>query len=201
MPGKLMQSAIAKFVLATLACLLCIVSSSLLSGVQALNLGLCYVYLHVRENMLSARVEIPIKELNQVLDLELPAEKKIRSDDIEPHLEQLGAYVDEHLTLDCAPQVCNLVFQDYRFLNTTFAQFLTIDYALEGFQQMPEAIDATYDVILEQLPQHTTMLLVEENWMTGTFQNESEPSMIFRQPGQTQTLDLTSGDSSSCKRC
>lgn len=193
MPGKLMQSAVAKCVLATLACLLCIVSSSLLSDALAHNLGQSYVYLQVRENMLSARVEMPIKELNQVLNLGLPAEKKIRSDDIEPHIEQIQAYVDEHLTLDCAPQACSLIFQDYGFLNTTFAQFLKIDYALDGFQQMPEAIDATYDVILEQLPQHTTMLLVEENWMTGTFQNESEPSMIFRQPGQTQTLDLTSG--------
>ncbi|MEM7608280.1 MAG: hypothetical protein AAF411_23240, partial [Myxococcota bacterium] len=29
--------------------------------------------------------------------------------------------------------------------------------------------------------------------MTGTFQNESEPLMVFQQPDQTRTLDLSSG--------
>ena len=193
MLGQRMRSTAAKVVLATLACLLCIVSSSLLSGALAHNLGQSYIYLQIREDMLSARVEMPIKELNQVLDLRFPAEKKIRRGDIEPHIEQIRAYVDENLTLNCAPQACNPVFQGYGFLNTTFAQFLTIDYTLEGFQEMPETVDVKYDVILEQLPQHTNMLLVEENWMTGTFQNESTPLMIFRQPGQTQTLDLTLG--------
>ncbi|MBX2865472.1 MAG: HupE/UreJ family protein [Leptolyngbyaceae cyanobacterium MAG.088] len=136
---------------------------------------------------------MPVKELNKVLELGFSADKKVRMGDIEPHMEQIQTYVNEHLTLDCSPQVCDLAFQEHGFLNTTFAQFLTLDYVVEGFQDMPDTIDVTYDVILEQLPQHTNMVLVEENWMTGTFKNESTPLMIFKQPGQTQTLDLTSG--------
>lgn len=190
---KLMRSTAARVLIAALACLLCIFSSPVLPGAVAHNLGQSYVYFQIREDAISARVEMPVKELNEVLELGFLAEKKVRMDDVEPHMEQIRAYVDEHLTLDCAPQTCNLVFQEYGFLNTTFAQFLTLEYALDGFQEIPEAIDVTYDVILEQLPQHTNMLLVEENWMTGTFQNESTPLMIFRQPEQTQTLDLTSG--------
>ena len=108
-------------------------------------------------------------------------------------MEQVKTYVSENLTLDCAPNECNLVFQDHRFLNTTFSQFLLLEYALEGFEELPETIDVTYDVFLEEMPQHLTMALVEENWRTGTFQNESTPFMIFRRPGQTQTLDLTAG--------
>ncbi|ESA38536.1 membrane protein [Leptolyngbya sp. Heron Island J] len=193
MLGKLTGSTAVRVLLATLTCLLCIVSSSLLPGATAHNLGQSYIYLQIREDAISARVEMPVKELSEVLELDLPVEQKVRRDDIEPYIEQIRAYVDEHLTLSCAPQACSPVFQEYGFLNTTFSQFLTLEYNLNGFQAMPEAIDVTYDVILEQLPQHTNMLLVEENWMTGTFQNESTPLMIFRQPGQTQTLDLTSG--------
>ncbi|NEZ64786.1 HupE/UreJ family protein [Leptolyngbyaceae cyanobacterium CCMR0082] len=193
MLGKLMRSTAARVLLATLACLLCDVSSSLLPSASAHNLGQSYVYFQIREDAVSTRVEMPVKELDEVLELGLANKKKVRRGDIEPHIEQIKAYVDEHLTLDCSPLACNLTFQEYGFLNTTFAQFLTLEYTLEGFQTTPEAIDVTYDVILEQLPQHTNMLLVEENWMTGTFQNESTPLMIFRQPGQTQTLDLTSG--------
>lgn len=188
-----MRSNIARALLAVTACLLCLFNSSLVSSVGAHNLGQSYVYLQIQKETLSTRVEMPVKELNQVLELGLPTDKKVRRGDIEPHINTIRAYVDEHLTLDCAPETCRPVFQDYRFLNTTFAQFLLLDYALEGFQTRPTAIDVTHDLILEQLPQHTNMLLIEENWMTGTFQNESEPLMIFRQPGQTQTLDLTTG--------
>ena len=193
MLGKLMRSTMARVVFAALACLLCVSSSSLVPGALAHKLGQSYIYFQIREDSISARVEMPIKELNDVLDLGFPADKKVRMDDVKPHMKQIKTYIDENVILDCAPQICNLVFQEHGFLNTTFAQFLTLDYALEGFQEMPDTIDITYDVILEQLPQHTNMVLVEENWMTGTFQNESIPLMIFRQPGQTQTLDLTSG--------
>lgn len=193
MLSRLIHSSAIRAVVAALACLLCILGSSLLSGTLAHNLGQSYIYFQVGENTLSARVEMPVKDLDTVLNLGLPADKKIRMGDIEPHIEQIRGYVDENVSLDCAPQTCGLVFQDYGFLNTTFSQFLTLDYVLEGFQDMPETIAITYDVILEQLPQHTNMMLVEENWMTGTFQNESQPLMIFKQPGQTQTWDLTAG--------
>ena len=193
MLGKLMRSTIAKVVLATLVCLLCISSSPLLQNTLAHNLGQSYVYFQIRQDSISARVEMPVKELNEVLELGLPVEEKVRRGDVEPHIEEIKAYVDENLALDCTPQTCDLMFQEYGFLNTTFSQFLTLDYTLDGFQEMPDAIDVTYDVILEQLPQHTNMLLVEEICMTWTFQNESTPLMIFKQPGQTQTLDLTSG--------
>ncbi len=188
-----MRSTAARIILAILVCLFCLLSSSSLPRALAHNLGQSYVYFQIRESTISTRVEMPVKELNKVLELGFSADKKVRMGDIEPHMEQIQTYVNEHLTLDCSPQVCDLAFQEHGFLNTTFAQFLTLDYVVEGFQDMPDTIDVTYDVILEQLPQHTNMVLVEENWMTGTFKNESTPLMIFKQPGQTQTLDLTSG--------
>lgn len=191
--GKIIRSTMARIILAALACLLSIYSSSLTPSALAHQLGQSYVYLQIGESTISARAEIPIKELNQVLDLGLPTDKKVRRDDVAPHIERIKAYVDETLTLDCAPQTCNLVFQEHGFLNTTFSQFLTLEYNLEGFQALPESMDVTYDAVLEQLPQHTTMLLIEENWKTGTFKNESKPLMIFKRPGQTQTLDLTLG--------
>lgn len=188
-----MRSTITRGVLAALVCLLCIFSPSWVPKVAAHNLGQSYLYLQVGEDTIGARVELPLTELNRVLELELPTDKKIRREDIEPHIDTIRTYVDEHTALDCNPQTCRLAFQNFRFLNTTFAQFLLLEYDLAGFDTLPSAIDVSFDVILEQLPQHTTMLLIEENWMTGTFQNESEPLMVFQQPDQTRTLDLSSG--------
>lgn len=193
MLGRLIRSKIARALLAIFICFFCVLHSSLRPSALAHNLGQSYIYFQIRENSISTRVEMPVKELNDVLDLGFSDGEKVRMGDIEPHMEKIRDYVDEHVTLDCAPDTCHLEFQKYRFLNTTFSQFVLLEYTLEGFQELPNRIDVTYDVILEQLPQHTNMLLVEENWRTGTFQNESTPLMIFRRSGQTQTLDLTSG--------
>lgn len=193
MLGKLMRSNIVRVLLATLVCLFCVFSSSLIQRVAAHGLGQSYIYFQIREDSISTRVELPVKELNEVLDLGFSADKKIGMEDIGPHLERIKTYVDDNLILDCAPATCTPIFQKHGFLNTTFAQFLQLEYDLEGFQQIPDSIDVAYDVILEQLPQHTNMLLVEENWRTGTFQNESTPLLIFNKSGQVQTLDLTSG--------
>lgn len=193
MLSKLVRSTITRVMLAALACLLCVFSSSLVPSAVAHGLGQSYIYFQIREDSISTRIELPIKELNDVLELGFSADEKVKSEDIEPHLEGIKAYVDKHLTLDCDPDACRQEFRDYGFLNTTFAQFLQLNYDLAGFQELPQSVDVTYDAILEQLPQQTNMLLVEENWRTGTFQNESEPLLIFTQPGQTQTLDLTAG--------
>ena len=188
-----LRSIVARVVLATLACVLCIFSSSLVPSATGHALGQSYLYFQIREDSISARVELPVKELNEVLDLGFSADQKVGMEDIGPHLEAIKSYVDDNLVLNCAPETCEPVFQNHDFLNTTFAQFLLLEYDLEGFEQLPDSIDVAYDVILEQLPQHTNMLLVEENWRTGTFQNESNPLILFRKPGQLQTLDLTSG--------
>ena len=194
MLSKLMRFTAARIALATLACLLCIFSSSLVPATTAHNLGQSYIYFQIRKDTISTRVEMPIKELAQVLDLDFPDDKKkVSMEAIAPYMEQIKAYVDKNTTLNCAPETCEMVFKDHRFLNTTFSQFLLLEYDLEGFQALPSTIDVAYDVILEQLPQHTNMVLIEENWKTGTFQNESSPLIIFRQPGQTETIDLSSG--------
>lgn len=191
--SKLMRHRFARILLATFACLFCIFSSSLAPKAVAHNLGQSYIYFQIREDTISARVEMPVKELNEVLELGWSTDKKVQMEDVAPHLETIKTYVNNNTTLDCAPEICDLAYRDYRFLNTTFAQFLLLEYDLEGFQELPETIDVGYDVILEQLPQHTNMVLIEENWRTGTFQNEANPLMIFRQAGQTQTVDLTLG--------
>lgn len=191
--SKLIHYRFARFLLAAFTCLLCVFSSSLAPKAVAHGLGQSYIYFQIREDTISARVEMPVKELNDVLELGWSIDEKVQMEDVVPHLETIKTYVDKNVTLDCAPETCDLAYRDYRFLNTTFAQFLLLEYDLKGFQELPESIDVTYDVILEQLPQHTNMVLIEENWRTGTFQNEANPLVVFQKPGQTHTLDLTLG--------
>ncbi|MEO1589884.1 MAG: HupE/UreJ family protein [Cyanobacteria bacterium J06632_22] len=188
--SKLLRSTTARIVGAICVCLIVISSGS---RVIAHAQGQSYLYFQIGESSVTARAEIPVESLNNAAGLGLPTDKRVRATDIEPKLADIQNYVDQHLSIDCAPQSCTAVFQDFGFLNTTFSQFLLLNYTVEGFETLPDELQVKYDVILANEPQHTNLLLIEENWKTGTFANESNALLVFNQPEQVRTLDLTSG--------
>ncbi|MEO0537086.1 MAG: HupE/UreJ family protein [Cyanobacteria bacterium P01_A01_bin.123] len=190
---KPFRSIASRFAIAALTCLLCIFSSAFVSSAIAHALGQSYLYFHIGETAVETRVEMTVRDLNEVLGLGWPANKKVRDSDIEPHLEQIKAYVSDNLAVGSESQTYDLVFQQHSFLNTTFAQFLQLRYVVEGFQALPDSLGITYDVFLAEKPQHTNLVLIEQNWKTGTFANESNASLIYADPGQAQTLDISGG--------
>ncbi|MEO1404327.1 MAG: HupE/UreJ family protein [Cyanobacteria bacterium J06635_1] len=191
MSSQLLRSTAARVLIATLVCVLCVLSST---GAIAHSSGQSYLYFQIGENTITTRAEIPVKDLNEVLNLGFPPDrKKMRPEEVEPHLETIKDYTAQNLDIGCAPQSCELTFQTYELLNTGAGQFIKLSYAVEGFQALPEALQVKYDPILADKAQYTNMLLIEENWKTGTFANESEKLLVYTSPGQTHTLDLTDG--------
>ena len=58
---------------------------------------------------------------------------------------------------------------------------------------MPQKLTIDYRVLFDQVPGHRGFLLIEHNWATGTFANESQISLIFS-PGSTrQEFEVGSG--------
>ena len=178
---------------AVFSCAICLFCSALMAPAIAHALGQSYLYFHVGESAIEARAEMTVRDLNVVLALGLPTDRKVRGEDIEPHLEQIKAYVSDNLSIGDGAQTYDLVFQGHSFLNTTFAQFLQLSYAVKGFQALPNALQIAYDVFLAEQPQHTNLVLIEQNWKTGTFANESNASLIYADPDQAQTLDISGG--------
>lgn len=154
-----------------------------------------YLYFQIGENTITARAEVPVPELNTVLDLGFEDEDpRVELADLESHIEQIKAYVNETLAIECAPQSCEPIFQNYALGNTPVAQFVLLNYSVEGFDERPDELQVTYDAILSNIPGHTNMVLIEENWETGTFSNEASPLHVYNQAGLSQAVDLTSGN-------
>ena len=193
MARKLSRSTIFRIFLGCITCLIGLSGLGVMPSAIAHRLEQSYLYFQISDTAISARAEVTIKDLNEVLELGFPADRKVKRDEIMPHLDEIKAYVGNHLEVACPPQNCDLEFQDHDFLNTGFAQFLLLNYTLSGFQTRPDSLQVTYDVILQQKPQNTNLVLIEENWQTGTFNNESNALFVIDQPGQVQTIDLTSG--------
>lgn len=182
------------FVAAALTCLLCLLTSAWMSGAIAHSLEQSYLYFQIDQDAIDVRAEINVRDLNEALNLGLEDRPKIPRREIEPYLEQIKDYVTEHTVIGDGSQTYNLAFQDYRFLTTTFARFMLLDYSLVGVQTVPEALEVTYNVILPAKAGHTNLVLIEQNWQTGTFANEANASLFIAASGQTQTLAIPAGN-------
>lgn len=156
------------------------------------SLDQSYLYFQIAENTVSARAEVPVQDLNDVLKLGLPEQYSVSAEEVNPHLDTIRTYVERNMEVACEPQTCRLEFRDHDLFDST-AQFLLLNYDLIGFETRPDVLQIKYDPILTDKSNYTNMLLVEQNWETGTFGNEANPFQIFNKPGQSYELDLSSG--------
>ena len=152
-----------------------------------------YLYFKIYDHGIETRLEITVPDLNQALQLNLPTDMSVQGEDLEPHLEQIQDYIDKYLTISGKQQDYTLKYQGYDFFKTKFAQFVTFDYQIDNLEEIPHQLDVYYGVLLDLKPEHKNLVVIEHNWKTGTFNNESEVSLIFTSKSQPQTLDLSSG--------
>ena len=151
-----------------------------------------YLYFKIYDRAIETRVEITVEDLNQALGLDLPTDKHASSKDIDPHLDQIKDYINKHLTISANQQNYTLKYQGYNFFRTNFAQFVTFDYRIDNLEEIPKKLGVYYRVLLDIKPGHKNLVVIEHNWKTGTFDNESNVSLIFTPNSQQQTLDLSS---------
>lgn len=185
-----------RLILAVFACILCLFMSGIGKNMpaHAHAKGQSYLYFQIGEESITANVSTPVIPLSEVLSLGLPTEKRITKDDIEPQLDKIIAYAEKHIDVQCPPQSCELSFTgNVELSRTSSGQFLEIFYTLDGFQTLPEALEVKYDVIQADKPEFTNFVLIDNNWRTGTFNEEANIILTYDQPGGVQTLDLTSG--------
>ena len=188
------RTKVLRVALATLTCLLCLFSAGVAPQALAHAKGQSYLYFQIGESTVTAHVAAPIQDLNEVLDLGLPTDKKLSSADVEPVFERIRPYVEKHMDVQCAPQTCDLTFTgETSFDNTSSGQFLQIYYEVGGFETRPDELQVAYDVILADKPEFTNFLLVDNNWQTGTFDEESNIVSTYKQAGEIKTLDLNAG--------
>ncbi|MEM9091638.1 MAG: HupE/UreJ family protein, partial [Cyanobacteria bacterium P01_F01_bin.53] len=183
-----------RLALATFTCLLCLFSAGLSPQALAHAKAQSYLYFQIGESAVTAHVAAPIQDLNKVLDLGLPTDRKLARADVEPVFERIRTYAEQHTDVQCAPQTCELTFTGESSLeNTHGGQFLQIYYEVDGFETRPDELQVAYDVILADKPEFTNFLLVDDNWKTGTFDEEANIISAYKKAGEIKTLDLNAG--------
>jgi len=167
-------------------------TSARIALAAAHELGQSYVFLRVYDDSMVVRLEIAAADLERALGFGWNPDVAPAASEVESRLDSIRAYVEPRFALSVQGSPLPLHFRGFDFRFVDFADYVLLEYALEGPTEVPDVIDVRYSVMFEVDNNHRNMLVIEHNWKTGTFNNEAIVSLIFSPRNDTQTLDLTS---------
>ncbi len=160
------------------------------TAAQAHRLGDSYLYLQIYEDSVTGRFEIALSDLNPALGLS-GTEREITPENLDDRIGFLRQYYLEHVSIADDRGPLSIEFTGYDLLNAQ-GGFLRLPFALGGRDEVPESLTFDYSVLFDEEPDHRGFLIVEHNWATGTFANESGISLVFSPASRRQEFDLTS---------
>lgn len=155
-------------------------------------LGQSYVFLNILESSVTGRVEIPISDVNRLVNANLATDGSVEKEQLAPHANAIASYVKRrvHFSPDGTPAPLRIIGQ--QLFSTSFAQFVLVEFEIEGLTELPRTIDVDYGIVGDLDSDHRSMLVIENNWRTGTFNNEANVSLTFTPDDHRKTLDLSS---------
>ncbi len=155
--------------------------------------GQSYIFLNVDEKAVTGRVEITVKDLNKVLSLDLPEDRSVTLEQIHANSALIDDYVLKHVDISINGKAGRFSIVGYEKLNVSFAQFVLINFKMMPSGDPPVLFDIDNSLIFDNDQNHLSLLVVENNWTTGTFDNESVVSLTFTESKRKQRLDLSNG--------
>ncbi len=156
------------------------------------KVGESYVFLKIFDEVVHGRLEIPVKNLNEVLELSLADPQSADTAELAPHMEKVLAYLAGHLDMKVNGEEVQLAFGGAAFRHIEIANYLMLDFSTNTVASVPKNIEVRFDPFFDNYPRYKGLLVVEENFRTGTFENYEDVALIFTPGSRTQTLDLTS---------
>jgi hypothetical protein len=151
--------------------------------------GQSYLYLQVYPDRVSGRFELPLAEWNAALGL-AGTERAITAESLDANVAFLQDYCRRHVTISAGEGPLEIRFTGASYLDAR-GGYARLPFELPGLVGAPQRLTFDYSVLFDEDPSHRGFLIVEHNYATGTFANESGFSLVFSPGSRRQELDLT----------
>lgn len=152
-----------------------------------------YVYLDVTESSLAGRIEAPIPDLAEVLDLTTTDNDTF----IEANNAAIVEYLTEHFevvvdsevwTID--PGEAGLFFSEETEIDDNYV-VVPFTVAVESADgTVPRTFDVRLDAMVDTLSDRNSLLLIGNDWTGGVIDNGYDSLAAFDDGTRTQTIDL-----------
>jgi hypothetical protein len=151
--------------------------------------GQSYLYLQVYPDRVAGRFELPLEEWNAAHG-RAGTDRAITDENLDAHVALLQDYYRQHVTISAGEGPLEIRFTGHSLLDAR-GGYVRLPFELPGLSRAPERMTFDYSVLFDEDPGHRGFLIVEHNYATGTFANESGFSLVFSPGSRRQELDLT----------
>jgi hypothetical protein len=150
-----------------------------------------YLYVSLFEDGVEGRVEIPVVDLGPVLGIDFADAPGGLSAGVTAARAEIEAYVAEHTGLGTATENWELTYGDISVLPTENGPYVVLDFVVdEDLDGAPRTFVANFAVIVESNPERDSLLLIEDDWPSATFNNGSGHLLGFSVGMTEQTVEL-----------
>ena len=149
-----------------------------------------YMFLKLYGDSSLVRLELFIPDVERALALGWDVKGRPTRDQVEANLAKIRAYAESRFAVANGAQRMTPVYRAFDFRGTETGEYLLLEYVVNT--PPPERLSITLTPFFEYDDTHRNLVVVEHNWKTGTFGNESNVSLILSPQEPTQVLDLTS---------
>ena len=151
-----------------------------------------YVFIELRESHITGSFQFTVADLNRALGTDFPAAGAARAEDVAARADRLQAYVREKVRFAPNGRPVPIEFTGQELLNVSFGQFAVLRFRIGPLTEPLRFIDIDYGILFDELPDHRGLLVIAEDWKSGTFNNERQVAMTFAPAERQQRLDLSS---------
>jgi hypothetical protein len=150
-----------------------------------------YLYVSLFEDGIDGRVEIPVADLGPVLGIDFSGDPAGLRAGVFAARAEIEAYIAEHTGLGTATESWNLEFGDISVLPTENGPYVVLDFVVdEDLDEVPRSFVADFAVIVESNPERDSLLLIEDDWPSATFDNGSGHLLGFSVGMTEQVVEL-----------
>jgi hypothetical protein len=149
-------------------------SASAHSGKQS------YLYVSIFDDGVEGRVEFPAVDLGPAIGVDLVGYPGGLDAGVVAEGEAINRYVAEHLSIADEDGPWSIDYGRLAVLGTENGPYVILPYEIEqDFDTAPRAFTVEFDAIIESNPEKDALLLIENDWRSAVFDNESEPLAGF----------------------
>jgi hypothetical protein len=166
-------------------------ATPLLAGRSRHELGQSYIFLRVYADSMEVRVEITVDDLERILGVGWDSDAGVSLDQVAAHLDSVLAYLRPRIALAAGGRDLPLRFVKHDVRDLNIADYVLLHFMIDDIGELPPALDVFYPVFFEIDSRHRNLLVIEHNWRTTTFNQESNIAAIFSPSSPRQTVDLS----------
>jgi hypothetical protein len=162
------------------------------SGVQS------YLYVSIFEDGIEGRVEIPAADLGPALGVEFSTSPDVLRREVVAARPEIEAYIAANTGLGTATENWALQYGDISVLPTSKGAYVTLDFVVDDdIDGVPRTFVANFSVIVDSNPERDSLFLIEDDWLSATFNNEGEHLLGFSVGMTEQTVVLENASTMS----